>query len=174
MRMERSDSFDCQHPVEKILGLNKVCDLDHRIQQGLGGSGAAGLGRSRRTEVGDSSPQLRTGYAAVPLTPARLSQDTRRSSRHRFRRSHGTAGVISTAARSGGLPGHVSHLDRHIVLLSGHCWPLSMRPRHYDRFVLIGLCWLYGRSEFPPPPPLMTNLEECSSDNVVAPQRSLL
>ncbi len=26
-----------------------------------------------------------------------------------------------------------------------------MRPRHYDRFVLIGLCWLYGRSEFPPP-----------------------
>ncbi len=33
------------------------------------------------------------------------------------------------------------------------CWPLSMRPRHYDRFVLIGLCWLYGRSEFPPPPP---------------------
>ncbi len=28
-----------------------------------------------------------------------------------------------------------------------------MRPRHYDRFVLIGLCWLYGRSEFPPPPP---------------------
>ncbi len=32
-------------------------------------------------------------------------------------------------------------------------WPLSVRPRHYDRFVLIGLCWLYGRSEFPPPPP---------------------
>ncbi len=28
-----------------------------------------------------------------------------------------------------------------------------MRPGHYDRFVLIGLCWLYGRSEFPPPPP---------------------
>ena len=27
-----------------------------------------------------------------------------------------------------------------------------MRPRRYDRFVLIGLCWLYGRSEFPPPP----------------------
>ncbi len=27
-----------------------------------------------------------------------------------------------------------------------------MRPRHYDRLVLIGLCWLYGRSEFPPPP----------------------
>ncbi len=26
-----------------------------------------------------------------------------------------------------------------------------MRPRHYDRFVLIGLCWLYGRGEFPPP-----------------------
>ena len=25
-----------------------------------------------------------------------------------------------------------------------------MRPRHDDRFVLIGLCWLYGRSEFPP------------------------
>ncbi len=32
-------------------------------------------------------------------------------------------------------------------------WPLSMRPRQHDRFVLIGLCWLYGRSEFPPPPP---------------------
>ena len=28
-----------------------------------------------------------------------------------------------------------------------------MRPRHDDGFVLIGLCWLYGRSEFPPPPP---------------------
>ncbi len=26
-------------------------------------------------------------------------------------------------------------------------------PSHYDRLVLIGLCWLYGRSEFPPPPP---------------------
>ncbi len=25
-----------------------------------------------------------------------------------------------------------------------------MRPRQHDRFVLIGLCWLYGRSEFPP------------------------
>ncbi len=32
-------------------------------------------------------------------------------------------------------------------------WPLSMRPRQHDRFVLIGLCWLYGRSEFPPPRP---------------------
>ncbi len=30
-----------------------------------------------------------------------------------------------------------------------------MRPRHYDRFVLIGLCWLYGRSEFPPPQPAL-------------------
>ncbi len=30
-----------------------------------------------------------------------------------------------------------------------------MRPRHYDRFVLIGLCWLYGRSEFPPPSQLL-------------------
>ncbi len=29
-------------------------------------------------------------------------------------------------------------------------WPLSMRPRQHDRFVLIGLCWLYGRSKFPP------------------------
>ncbi len=38
------------------------------------------------------------------------------------------------------------------------CWPLSMRPRHYDRFVLIGLCWLYGRSEFPPPPPADCNV----------------
>ncbi len=34
------------------------------------------------------------------------------------------------------------------------CWPLSMRPRQHDRIVLIGLCWLYGRSEFSPPPPL--------------------
>ncbi len=32
-------------------------------------------------------------------------------------------------------------------------WPLLMEPRQHDRFVLIGLCWLYGRSEFPPPPP---------------------
>ncbi len=23
----------------------------------------------------------------------------------------------------------------------------------HDRFALIGLCWLYGRSDFPPPPP---------------------
>ncbi len=27
----------------------------------------------------------------------------------------------------------------------------TRRPRQHDRFVLIGLCWLYGRSEFPPP-----------------------
>ncbi len=27
-----------------------------------------------------------------------------------------------------------------------------MRPRHHDRIVLIGLCWLNGHSEFPPPP----------------------
>ncbi len=26
-----------------------------------------------------------------------------------------------------------------------------MRLRQHDRFALIGLCWLYGRSEFPPP-----------------------
>ncbi len=32
------------------------------------------------------------------------------------------------------------------------CWPLSMRPRQHDRFVLIGLGWLYGLSKFPPPP----------------------
>ncbi len=25
-----------------------------------------------------------------------------------------------------------------------------MRPRQHDRFVLIGLCWLYGRSEYLP------------------------
>ncbi len=25
---------------------------------------------------------------------------------------------------------------------------LSVRPRQHDRFVLIGLCWLYGHSEF--------------------------
>ncbi len=37
------------------------------------------------------------------------------------------------------------------LLHLAHDWPLSMRPRHYDRFVLIGLCWLHGRSEFPPP-----------------------
>ncbi len=34
-----------------------------------------------------------------------------------------------------------------------------MRPRHYDRFVLIGLCWRCGRSEFsPPPPPELTHV----------------
>ncbi len=33
-------------------------------------------------------------------------------------------------------------------------WPLSMRPQQHDGFVLIGLCWLYGRNEVPPPPPL--------------------
>ncbi len=33
------------------------------------------------------------------------------------------------------------------------CWPLSVRPRQHEKFALIGLCWLYGRSEFPPPPP---------------------
>ncbi len=27
------------------------------------------------------------------------------------------------------------------------CWPLSMRPGHHDRFVLIGLCWLNGRGK---------------------------
>ena len=43
------------------------------------------------------------------------------------------------------------HKDQNSVLLYG---PLSMRPRQHDRFVLIGLCWLYGRSEFPPRPPL--------------------
>ncbi len=31
---------------------------------------------------------------------------------------------------------------------SGLYWPLSMRPRHHDRFVPIGLCWLNGRSGF--------------------------
>ncbi len=34
------------------------------------------------------------------------------------------------------------------------CWPLSMRSRQHDRFVLVGVCWLYGSSESPPPPPL--------------------
>ncbi len=29
--------------------------------------------------------------------------------------------------------------------------PPPKRPRHHDRFDLIGLCWLYGRSELPPP-----------------------
>ncbi len=32
-------------------------------------------------------------------------------------------------------------------------WPSSKRPRHPAKFVLIGLCWLYGRSETPTPPP---------------------
>ncbi len=41
------------------------------------------------------------------------------------------------------------------------CWPLSMRPRQHDRFVHIGLCWLYGRGEFPPPFP-----PEFLSDNI--------
>ncbi len=31
-------------------------------------------------------------------------------------------------------------------------WTLSRRPRHHDRFLLIGLCWLWGCCEFPPPP----------------------
>ncbi len=31
-------------------------------------------------------------------------------------------------------------------------WPLSNRPRHHDKLVLVGLCWLYGRGEVPPPP----------------------
>ncbi len=47
------------------------------------------------------------------------------------------------------------------------CWPLSMRPRRYDRFVLIGLCWLYGRSEFPPPP-RPDQGKMCSYVNVLA------
>ncbi len=37
----------------------------------------------------------------------------------------------------------VSHVERNrspFVLL---CWPFSMRRRQQDRFVLIGLCWLY-------------------------------
>ncbi len=35
-----------------------------------------------------------------------------------------------------------------------HCIAVSFaRPRQHDRFVLVGLCWLYGRSELPPPPP---------------------
>ncbi len=44
------------------------------------------------------------------------------------------------------------------------CWPLSMRLRQHDRFVLIGLCWLYGRSDFPPPPDFFQP-ERCSENN---------
>ncbi len=39
------------------------------------------------------------------------------------------------------------HPSRFVLL----CWPLSKMLRQHDRFVLIGLCWLYGRSEFPTP-----------------------
>ncbi len=30
------------------------------------------------------------------------------------------------------------------------CWPLSNRPRHHHRCVLIGPCWLYVSSQCPP------------------------
>ncbi len=30
-------------------------------------------------------------------------------------------------------------------------WPLSKRPRPHEGFILIGICWLYGLGEFPPP-----------------------
>ncbi len=36
---------------------------------------------------------------------------------------------------------HISYGSLFVLLY----WPLSMRPRRHDRFVLIGLCWLYGR-----------------------------
>ena len=29
---------------------------------------------------------------------------------------------------------------------------MTVKPRQHDRFVLIGLCWLCGRSEIPLPP----------------------
>ncbi len=32
-------------------------------------------------------------------------------------------------------------------------WPLSKRPRQHDKFVLIGICRLYGRNELTPPSP---------------------
>ncbi len=44
--------------------------------------------------------------------------------------------------------------------------------RHYDGFILIGLCWLYGRSEFPPPPPL--SLSTYSTDGQSESRDSLL
>ncbi len=44
---------------------------------------------------------------------------------------------------------HVAQGTRSLFVLL--CWTLSMRPRQHDRFVLKGLCWLYGRSEFSPP-----------------------
>ncbi len=43
----------------------------------------------------------------------------------------------------------ISKDQKSVVLLY---WSLSMRPRQHGRFVLIGLCWLYGRSAFSPPP----------------------
>ncbi len=53
------------------------------------------------------------------------------------------------------------HKDQKSFVLL--CWPLSMRPRQHDRFVLIGLCWLYGRSDFSPPPPVLA----CSAPSLV-------
>ncbi len=42
-------------------------------------------------------------------------------------------------------------------------WPLSERAKNHDRFVLIGVCWQYGRSDFtrPPPPHQRSMLGEC-------------
>ncbi len=40
------------------------------------------------------------------------------------------------------------------------------QPRKHDRFVLIGLCWLYGRSEFPPPPPPPQQLPSSSGTKI--------
>ncbi len=46
------------------------------------------------------------------------------------------------------------------LVIGLHASPVRLRkppqvgakgPRQHDRFVLIGLCWLYGRNEIPPP-----------------------
>ncbi len=52
------------------------------------------------------------------------------------------------------MPGDLScgTRTRSLFVLALLCWPLSMRPRQHDRFVFVGLCWLYRRNKFPPPP----------------------
>ena len=48
---------------------------------------------------------------------------------------------------------------------------IVMRPRQHDRFVLIGLCWLYGRSDLPPhpPPPTVSSEWHASNDSLGLP-----
>ncbi len=52
---------------------------------------------------------------------------------------------------------HVKQTGRQVPISAGtagakQARALNLHESCHDRFVLIGLCWLYGRSEFPPPP----------------------